>query len=330
MSSLLSLFHGLADPTRVRIVALLRTMELAIGELAVVLQQSQPRVSRHVRILADAGLVVRRREGGWVFLRLRPSAPMDQLLALFDAWSATAEEEAVFAADRARLETVREERAAAAHRYFAEHAQEWDAIRARHVAEGEVESAMLHLMHNRRVGHLLDIGTGTGRMAEIFAATTRQITALDRSPEMLRIARAKLADRGIAAELVQGDFTALPMAARSVDTVVMHQVLHFAHEPDRVIAEVARVLGPGGHLLIVDFAPHDQEDLRTQAAHARLGFSDAQMRGWFASTGLLLETSQALAGNPLTVKLWLARRRSEEGQDEGTANAPGKEKRIAA
>jgi len=330
MQSLLALFHGLADPTRIRIIASLRTMELAIGELAVVLQQSQPRVSRHVRILADAGLVARRREGGWVFLRLENAAPMAELLALFDSWPAGPEEQAIMTADRARLDTVREERAATARRYFADHAQEWDDIRARHVAEGEVESAMLRLMHNRRLGHLLDIGTGTGRMAEIFATTTRKITALDRSPEMLRIARAKLADRGIAAELVQGDFTALPMAARTVDTVVMHQVLHFAHEPARVIAEVARVLNPGGHLLIVDFAPHDQEDLRTQAAHARLGFSDAQMRGWFASSGLLLETAQALAGDPLTIKLWLARRRSEEGQDDSADDTADKEKRMAA
>jgi ubiquinone/menaquinone biosynthesis C-methylase UbiE len=128
---------------------------------------------------------------------------------------------------------------------------------------------------------------------------------------MLRIARAKLADRGIAAELVQGDFTALPLNTQAVDTVVMHQVLHFAHEPDRVIAEVARVLRPGGHLLIADFAPHEQEDLRIQAAHARLGFSDAQIGGWFAANGLVLESREALAGDPLTVMLWLARREGE-------------------
>ncbi|MDX2209882.1 MAG: metalloregulator ArsR/SmtB family transcription factor [Sphingopyxis sp.] len=324
------LFHGLADPTRLRIVALLRVMELAIGELAVVLEQSQPRVSRHVRILDDAGLVVRQREGGWVFLRLASGPGVDAVTALLDIWPSAAAEAAAMAADRERLELVREERAAAARRYFADHADEWDAIRARHIGEEEVEAAILRLMHNRRLGHLLDIGTGTGRMAEIFAPTARCITALDRSPEMLRIARAKLADRAIAADLVQGDFVALPMGDTSVDTVVMHQVLHFAHEPQRVIAEAARVLRPGGHLLIVDFAAHDQEDLRTRAAHARLGFADAQMRGWFASCGLVIETVQALAGDPLTVKIWLARRRSEEAQDQGGASAATKAKRVAA
>ena len=330
MAHQLHLFHGLADPTRLRIVALLRVMELAIGELAVVLEQSQPRVSRHVRILADAGVVVRQREGGWVFLRLSSGPGVDALLALLDIWPSAAAEVAAMSADAKRLEMVRDERAAAARRFFADHADEWDAIRARHIGEEEVEAAILRLMSGRRLGHLLDIGTGTGRMAEIFAPAAGRVTALDRSPEMLRIARAKLADRAIAADLVQGDFVALPVAGSSVDTVVMHQVLHFAHEPGRVIAEAARVLRPGGHLLIVDFAAHDQEDLRTRAAHARLGFADAQMRGWFAASGLVIETVQALAGDPLTVKIWLARRSGEAGDDGGDANAAARTKRVAA
>ena len=320
---MLAMFHALADPTRVRITALLRHMELAIGELAVVLDQSQPRVSRHVRILADAGLVERRREGGWVFLRLAAAPGMEALLALVDSWPLGDDEQAAIADDRARLDHVREERAAAARRYFADHAAEWDAIRARHVADTQVEAAMLRLMHGRFLGHLLDIGTGTGRMAEIFAASARSVTALDRSPEMLRIARAKLADRGVAADLVQGDFTALPFGEEAVDTVVMHQVLHFAHEPGRVMAEVARVLRPGGSLLIADFAPHGQEDLRTQAAHARLGFADDQIAGWLTANGLVLESREALAGDPLTVMLWLARR-------PGDALRPGETLRMVA
>lgn len=311
MFSLLATFHALADPTRLRIVVLLGAMELAIGELVAVLGQSQPRVSRHVRILVEAGLVIRQREGAWVFLQLNQLGEQAGLTKLMADWPQTDAARAAASGDLAALNQVRAERTDAAHRYFADHAAEWDAIRARHIGEEQVEAAMLALMHRRRLGHLLDIGTGTGRMAEIFSPIAAQITALDRSPEMLRIARAKLADRAVAVTLVQGDFLALPLAATSVDTVVMHQVLHFAPEPGRVIAEAARVLNPGGHLLIADFAPHDQEDLRTLAAHARLGFSDAQMRGWFASAGLLLEASETLPGDPLTVKLWLARRRSD-------------------
>ena len=193
MTELLDIFRALADPTRLRVVALLREMELAIGELAVVLEQSQPRVSRHVRILADAGIIERRREGSWVFLRIAEGGPVGQILARAELWPFSPREALIIGYDAQRLAAVRTERAAVAERYFADHAAEWDAIRSRHIPESEVEAAMLALMHNRRLGHLLDIGTGTGRMAEIFAPSVRRITALDRSPEMLRIARAKLA-----------------------------------------------------------------------------------------------------------------------------------------
>lgn len=328
MTELLDIFRALADPTRLRVVALLREMELAIGELAVVLEQSQPRVSRHVRILADAGIVERRREGSWVFLRIAEGGPVCQILARAELWPFSPREALVIGYDAQRLAAVRADRAAVAERYFADHAVEWDAIRSRHVAESEVEAAMLALMHNRRLGHLLDIGTGTGRMAEIFAPTVRRITALDRSPEMLRIARAKLADQPVPIDLVQGDFLNLPLADASIDSIVIHQALHFAHEPDRVIAEASRVLRGGGHLLIVDFAPHEDEEMRTVAAHARLGFSDAQIRGWFASAGMVLETAQTLESGDLAVKLWLGRRRSDE--DQSPVHEDGQRKRLAA
>ncbi|MBN8844541.1 MAG: metalloregulator ArsR/SmtB family transcription factor [Sphingomonadales bacterium] len=328
MTELIDIFRALADPTRLRVVALLCEMELAIGELAAVLDQSQPRVSRHVRILAEAGIVERRREGSWVFLRIADGGPIGDIVGKAENWPFSAGEALVVAHDKRRLAAVRDERAAVAERYFAEHAAEWDAIRSRHVAESEVEAAMLAMMHNRRLGHLLDIGTGTGRMAEIFAPTARRITALDRSPEMLRIARAKLAGQDVPIDLVQGDFLDLPLADASADSIVIHQALHFAHEPDRVIAEAARVLRGGGHLLIVDFAPHEDEGLRASAAHARLGFSDAQIRGWFASAGLLLETTQTLEGGDLAVKLWLGRRRSDEDQNPATES--GHNRRLAA
>jgi ubiquinone/menaquinone biosynthesis C-methylase UbiE/DNA-binding transcriptional ArsR family regulator len=312
MADLLDLFRALGDPTRLRIIALLRQLELAVGELAVVLEQSQPRVSRHVRILIEAGLVDRRKEGSWVFLRLVDQGTAAALVALADSHSLSDRERAAIAHDKRRLAAVREDRMTAAARYFAQHASEWDAIRSRHADEADVEGAMLRLMHNRKLGHVLDVGTGTGRMVEIFGGAARKITALDRSPEMLRIARGKLAELRLPVELVQGDFYALPLGDASVDTVVMHQVLHFAQDPDRVIAEAARVLRGGGHLLIVDFAPHDHEELRSAAAHARLGFSDAQIRGWFASRGLISEAVQTLAADDLTVKIWLGRRRSDE------------------
>ncbi len=318
---LATLFAALADRTRLRIVALLRNLELAVGELAQVLEQSQPRISRHVRILAEAGLVERRKEGSWVFLRLARSPLVEKLIAAADATVRTPGELRTMAHDRSRLEAVQAERAAAAARYFADHAEEWDAIRSLHVADELVEAAMLRLMHNRRLGHVLDVGTGTGRMLEIFGSAARQLSAIDRSPEMLRIARAKLAALASPVDLRQADFYDLPQADGSVDTVILHQVLHFAQQPERVIAEAARVLGEGGHLLIADFASHSVEELRTRAAHARLGFSDAQVRGWFASNRLQLEAADGLAasgsdadGERLTVRIWLGRRRSLSGR----------------
>jgi DNA-binding transcriptional ArsR family regulator len=309
--SLTDLFRALGDSSRLRIVALLRACELAVGELAVLLGQSQPRVSRHIRILEEARLVERRKEGSWVFVRLARNAHVTAVLALVDAIPRTLQETAVIDGDRQRLLDVQAEREAAAARYFAAHADEWDAIRSLHVAEEEVERAILELMRNRRLGHLLDIGTGTGRMVSILAPSATRVTALDRSPEMLRIARTNLSLPGVVVELVAGDFMALPLPDDSVDSVVLHQVLHYAVAPDVVIGEAARNRRSGYGRCRASPAPHDREELRRDAAHARLGFSDAQIRGWFAASGLILETTEALSGGALTVKLWLGRRRSD-------------------
>ncbi len=311
MTASVDLFRALSDPSRLRILALLETLELAIGEIASVLDQSQPRVSRHVRILVETGLVERRKEGGWVFLRLARTPVGVALRELFVALGTAEGNDAVVDADRARLAEVQAERSAVAERYFADHASEWDRIRTLYAPDAEVEAAMIALMDGKPAGHLLDIGTGTGRMLELFAPDALSATALDRSSEMLRIARAKLSDQGTvqrirAIDFVQGDFYALPLDAQSTDTVILHQVLHYAHQPERVIAEVARVLTTGGSVLVADFAPHLREDLRSGSAHARLGFSDDQMRALFADNGLNLEAHTRITGGELTVCVWRA------------------------
>ena len=299
MTQALRIFSALADPTRLRIVALLRRMELSVGELAQVLDQSQPRVSRHVRILADAGVALRRREGSWVFLAPAPSPVAVPLYAVIDA-SGDAREAVV---DLERLTAVRAERAAAAARYFEAHAAQWDAVRGLHVPDAAVEERLLTTL-GANVGRLLDVGTGTGRMIELLHARAGAVTGIDRSPEMLRLARAKLG--GVdGVELRQGDVAALPLPPAAADTVVMHQVLHYLPAPDAAVAEAARVVAPGGRLLIVDFDSHDREELRRQDAHARLGFSDAQIGGWMAAGGLRLARVEVLDGPELTVKLWL-------------------------
>lgn len=309
------LMRALADQTRLRIMRLLAHMELAVGELAQVLGQSQPRVSRHVRILCDAGLAERRKEGSWVFVRSAigqtRAPPLGSATArLLDA---AEQDDAAFAArcaeDRRHLAAIRAARTATAEAYFDRHAEEWDTLRSLHTPDAPVEAALGRSLGENSLGRLLDVGTGTGRIAELLAPRASHVTGFDKSPEMLRIARARLqkfpADQ---VELVQGDFTALPFGDASFDTVLFHQVLHYAPAPDAVLAEAARVARPGATVAIVDFAAHDREELRERHAHARLGFSDEQMLAALTDAGFVPQPPVALPGTPLTVKIWTGRR----------------------
>lgn len=314
MDDILNIFRALADPTRLRIMLLLQKMELAVGELAQILNQSQPRISRHIRILDEAGLAERRKEGSWVFLKPGPASELEILGRLFRSEKVAESEQAM--QDQAQLSLVRKARAEMAERYFAAHAEEWDAIRSLHLPEAEVERAMLALLRDAPLGRMLDIGTGTGRMVELFGAAAQSIIAIDNSPEMLRLARAKLLEsealNGLnliqKTELKQGDFNRLPLANGAVDSVILHQVLHYAQHPEAVLVEVSRVLKSAGIVLIADFASHDREDLRTEHAHARLGFSDDSMKHWLAASKLELVQTRTLDGGELTVKIWVARK----------------------
>jgi ArsR family transcriptional regulator len=300
---LADLFQAVSDPTRLRILALLARMELSVGELAQLLGQSQPRVSRHVRILADAGIVDRRKEGSWVFLAIADAGRTEPLLALIESWT-DPQSSAIFDEDSARLDAVRADRAEAAARYFSAQADVWDSIRSLHVSEAEVERAIGRALDGNGLGTLVDIGTGTGRMIELFGPRARQAIGIDRSSEMLRLARVKLESAGVASSLRQGDMYALPLEDESADCVIIHQVLHYAHAPAAAIAEAARVLSPGGTLLVVDFAAHEREELRVRDAHLRLGFADEVMAGWFAAAGLEVDHVEHLEGGELTVTLW--------------------------
>ena len=300
---LADLIQALADPTRLRILALLRRLELSVGELAILLDQSQPRVSRHVRILADAGAVERRREGSWVFLTVANEERTAPMFALLDAWVDDASER-LFEEDASKLDRVRAERAEAASRYFASHADVWDQIRSLHVAESEVEQAIGRALSDQPLGRLVDIGTGTGRMIELFGREALHSVGIDRSSEMLRLARVKLEAAGIPSSLRQGDMYALPLEDGTADTIIIHQVLHYAHSPAEAISEAARVLAQGGRLLVVDFAAHEREELRSTDAHIRLGFDDQSMEAWFKAAGLEIDQVQHLEGGELTVTLW--------------------------
>lgn len=313
------IFRALADPTRLRIMRLLGSMELAVGEVAQVLGQSQPRVSRHIGILCDAGLAERRREGSWVFLRAGANSgeapPLSRAVAelLVEAEAVDAQFAEECRQDRRKLAEIREHRESEALAYFSDHAEDWDELRRMHSSDEAVEAALARALEARPLGRLLDIGTGTGRMAELFAERAERIVALDKSLAMLRVARAKLqhlpAER---VELIQGDFGSLPFAADSFDTVLFHQVLHFAQAPATVLAEAARVTRPDGRVAIVDFAAHQREELRDRHAHARLGFEDSALAGMLDAAGFEPAAPIALEDGELVVKIWIAQRRAAE------------------
>jgi ubiquinone/menaquinone biosynthesis C-methylase UbiE/DNA-binding transcriptional ArsR family regulator len=303
--------EAVAEETRLRLVALLAEAELTVTELTAILGQSQPRISRHLKLLVDAGVLERNREGAWAFFRVGDGASADLARAIVQRLSI---EDSQVSADRSRLKQVREQRAQQAEAYFARIAHEWDSLRSLHISDSGVEKAMVALVGSGRINALLDIGTGTGRMLELFAPLAARSVGVDQSAAMLAVARAHLERKGLRqAQLRQGDVYALPVEQGAFDLVLVHQVLHFLDDPGRALREVARVLSPSGRVLIVDFAPHQQEFLRSEHAHRRLGFSREEIAAMLADAGLdlvehrLLERSDR--PDSLTVSIWLAKDR---------------------
>jgi ArsR family transcriptional regulator len=303
------ILRAAGEPTRLRILALLFREELSVLELCTVLGQSQPRVSRHLKLLAEAGLVERFPDGAWVFYRLAAQgggrALVEGVLALI------VPDDAALAVDAERLSRVTAERGAEAAAYFARNATHWDEIRSLHVAEAEVEAAIHDLVGEAPMGLLVDLGAGTGRMLTLLAGLARRSVGLDLSQQMLNIARLNVSEAGLAAcELRHGDIFDTGLPADCADLVTVHQVLHYLGDPAAAVAEAARLVAPGGRLLIVDFAPHALENLREQHQHRRLGFSDEEIGRWMGDAGLAMEAATALppARAGLTVKIWTARR----------------------
>ena len=310
VDTLVEHLKSVAEPSRLRMLKLLAQTDLTVSELTTILGQSQPRVSRHLKLLLEARLIRRRQEGSWALFRLdsqgNHGALVGEILSHVDA------ADPVLMRDAERLDMVKRHRRESASSYFSANAQSWDQIRSLHVADGKVEAKLLETLGKGPFNAALDIGTGTGRMLELLAPRCRSMTGIDSNRDMLNVARANMEAAGIAhADLLLGDVFALPVPRDSFDLVVIHQVLHFLDDPERAVAEAARSLSAGGRLVIVDFAPHDLEFLREKHRHHRLGFDTATVGEWFRACGLedmqAVELAPGGSGDKLTVMIWVAR-----------------------
>jgi ubiquinone/menaquinone biosynthesis C-methylase UbiE/DNA-binding transcriptional ArsR family regulator len=306
---LTAMLKAAGESTRLRILALLAEAELTVSDLTEILRQSQPRLSRHLRLLAEAGLVERFREGSWAYFRMGENGSQaDVARAMISRLDAA---DPVIARDRERLAAVRTARATTAQSYFRRHAAEWDRIRKLHVADTAVEEVIRTALADKPIRSLLDLGTGTGRMLELFAADIERGLGLDLSLDMLAIAREQLDRAGLKnCSVRQGDIYDLALPRDSFDVVIVHQVLHFLDDGPRAIREAVRVLRPGGRLLVIDFAPHNLEFLRDEHEHRRLGFAPETVTQWLEAAGLDIVQQQTLSPGPqgkIAVSLWLAR-----------------------
>lgn len=316
MEPLLGMLRAAGDPTRLRLLLLLAKAELTVSEITEIMGQSQPRVSRHLKLLCDAGLLERIKEGTWVFYRGSEHGEAAQLTRIFTEL-AGAGGDSELNGDLARLSQIREERARQAANYFAANAAQWEKIRSLHVPESEVETAIVRLLRQEPLDQVLDAGTGTARILELLSPHIRRGIGIDSSPEMLTIARDRMVNAGIAnCQVRRGDVYRLPFAdstaSNGFDAVIFHQVLHFLDDPLAAIREAARVMRAGGRMLIADFAPHELEFLRSDFAHRRLGFSGSEVENWFRSAGLNGIVTESFApthaSQALSVVIWLGER----------------------
>ncbi len=323
---LVAALKAAAEPTRLRILLLLSSGELTVKDLTRILDQSQPRISRHLKLLAEAGLVERFRDGSWVYFHVSDRTEGGRLTRrLLEAVDAS---DAVVRRDKDRAEALKRQRDQEALAYFQAHAADWDRIRSLYVPESAVEAAMLKALGPGPFRLLVDLGTGTGRMLELFSEHFERALGYDVSKSMLAYAQSRLAARAIDnAEVRHADILALPLKDGAAEAVIMHQVLHFLADPAAAMAEAARILAPEGRLVVVDFAPHDLDFLREAHAHKRLGIPPDHMRGWVEAAGLEIAGMEELHpaaqgdGQGLTVVLYVAGHRQSTSRSAAPASA---------
>ncbi len=310
MKELLAQLRAAAEPTRLRLLALCARGAFCVSDLCDVLGQSQPRLSRHLKLLVDAGLLERIPEGANAYFQVPPGAEVAHVLL-----ARLPEEDPTLAADRRQAVRLAAERARAASDAFRQGGADWDETRALGLPASAIESALLDALPPR-LGRFLDIGTGTGRLLELVAPRVDSALGVDASRDMLALARGRLAERGLAGRCAvrQADMYRLPLPDDSFDAVALQMVLHYAEDPAAALAEAARVLKPGGALVVVDLAAHDRADLLQRHKHRWPGFDDAALAGWLGEAGCALADPVTVGGGPLPVRLWPAKRRVRRGE----------------
>jgi len=291
-----------------RLLALLARGELSVKDLTDILGQSQPRVSRHLKLLAEAGLVVRNAEGAWAYYRIADPGEERELVGVL--LGAIEQNEGILKIDKKALEHIQSEHQNQADKYFSKVAQNWDSLRKLHVPEAAVENAILRVVGQKKVKRLLDLGSGTGRMLELLRHNYEYGTGIDLSREMLGVARAKLAASQINnAQVRLGDILKFDGGEQKDDLIILHQVLHYFNDPGQVLLKAGGQLATNGRILVVDFAPHNLEFLRENDAHRRLGLSEQQMAAWAKSADLQVEVFENFENQQgakgLTVCLWM-------------------------
>jgi ubiquinone/menaquinone biosynthesis C-methylase UbiE len=312
MERLLSSLRAVAEPTRLRLLALAARGSFCVMEFTEILGQSQPRLSRHLKLLCDCGLLDRVREGANVWF----AQPQGEAGALArDLVARLPADDAILESDRRQAARVLAERARIASESFRSKGADWDEMRALDLPAQAVEDALVGLVPEEECGRLLDIGTGTGRVLELLAPRVRLGLGVDASKAMLALARSRLAHTGLAHCAVRlADMYRLPLADASFDTAVLQMVLHYAEDPAGAVAESSRVLRPGGRLIVIDLAPHARDDLLAKRAHRWPGFSDGAINQLLTDSGLDPGDAVTIPG-PLDVRIWCATRTHEATAD---------------
>ena len=309
MDEILKGLRASAEATRLRILGLCAHAELTVSDLVEILGQSQPRISRHLKLLVEAGVLVRNQEGPWAWYRLPEEGVGGELARLIV--DLLPSDDRQHAQDLKRLQAISEGWTTRVADFFRQHAGDWEQIRSLHADQAAVDAALLAALPKAPIESLLDIGTGAGHVLLLTGKIVQSAIGVDRSREMLNVARSNLFRAGLRnCQVRQADMTALPFEDGNFTAVTMNMVLHFAERPDATIIEAARMLAPGGRLVIVDFVTHHLEQLREEQAHRWLGFDDAQIAAWCRTAGLAAPSVKHLTSESLTVALWAADRQA--------------------